>query len=108
MATRIRSPISPMSGHSPATRLLAIRTGSWLAPAALTDTRSLARFAFAVIAAALLLAPLGAFAARHIRHTHPHPPTSRPLPYPSLEWPLQISGSQYAPLASSDAAGWND
>ncbi len=79
-----------------------------MAPAALTDTRSLARFAFAVIAAALLLAPLGAFAARHIRHTHPHPPTSRPLPYPSLEWPLQISGSQYAPLAWSEVAGWND
>jgi membrane-bound lytic murein transglycosylase A len=83
-----------------------------LAPAALTDTRSLARFAFAVIAAALLLAPLGAFAARHIhiRHTYPHqpPPPPRPLPYPNLESPLQISGSQYAPLAWSDIAGWND
>jgi peptidoglycan lytic transglycosylase A len=81
-----------------------------LAPAALTDTRSLARFAFAVIAAALLLAPLGAFAARHIhiRHTHPVQPPPRTLPYPNLESPLQINGSQYAPLAWSDVAGWND
>src|ERR1700682_1706571 len=108
MATRIRSPISPMSGHSPATRRLAIRTGSWLAPAALTETRRLARFAFAVIAAALLLVPLAAFAARHLRHAHQHPPASRSLPYPRLAWPLQISGSQYAPLAWSEIAGWND
>jgi membrane-bound lytic murein transglycosylase A len=61
-----------------------------------------------VIAVVLLVAPLGAFAARHMRHAHPHPPVSRALPYPRLEWPLQISGSQYAPLAWSDLAGWND
>jgi len=51
-----------------------------------------------------------AFAARHARshltsHRQPHP---RSLPYPQLEWPLQISGSQYAPLAWSDIAGWNE
>src|SRR6266404_4415778 len=108
MATRIRSPISPMSGHSPATRRLAIRTGSWLAPEALTNTRNLARVALAVIAVLSLLVPLGALAARHLRHVHPHQPTPRALPYPQLEWPLQISGGQYLPQAWSDIAGWND
>ena len=32
----------------------------------------------------------------------------RHLPYPRLEWPLQISGSQYAPVAWSDIAGWSE
>jgi membrane-bound lytic murein transglycosylase A len=49
-----------------------------------------------VIAAALSLAPLAAYAAR------PH------LPYPQLAWPLEISGGQYAPVAWSDIAGWSD
>jgi membrane-bound lytic murein transglycosylase A len=79
-----------------------------LALAALTKTRNLAWFAFAVIAVLLLLVPLGAFAARHFRHTYPQQTASRSLPYPNLEWPLQISGSQYAPLAWSDIAGWKD
>jgi membrane-bound lytic murein transglycosylase A len=79
-----------------------------LAPEALSRTRNLARFAVAVIAVVLLLAPLAALAARHLRHAHPYQPLSRPLPYPLLEMPLQISGSQYAPLAWSDVAGWND
>src|SRR5947207_456387 len=120
MATRIRSPISPMSGHSPATRALAIRTGSWLAPEAPANTRSLAGFvagfvarrALAAFAIALSLAPLDTFAARHAR-SHVHLPQSRPaparlLPYPNLETPLQISGSQYAPVAWSDIAGWRE
>jgi membrane-bound lytic murein transglycosylase A len=79
-----------------------------LALAALTKTRNLAWFAFAVIAVVLLLVPLGAFATRHFRHTHPQETASRSLPYPNLEWPLQINGSQYAPLAWSDIAGWKD
>ena len=63
-----------------------------------------------MIAVALSIAPSDAFAARHARshltsHRQPHP---RSLPYPQLEWPLQISGSQYAPLAWSDIAGWNE
>src|SRR5882757_2744298 len=108
MATRIRSPISPMSGLSPATRLLAIRTGSWLAPEALTETRRFARFASGVIAIALSLASLDAYAARRTRHhTHSPLPSSRLLPYPNLELPLQISGGQYAPIAWSEIAGWN-
>jgi membrane-bound lytic murein transglycosylase A len=49
-----------------------------------------------VIAAALSLAAFAAQAAR------PHPP------YPRLAWPLEITGTQYAPVAWADIAGWND
>jgi membrane-bound lytic murein transglycosylase A len=31
----------------------------------------------------------------------------RPIPYPRLDWPLQISGSQYQPVAWRDVAGWS-
>jgi membrane-bound lytic murein transglycosylase A len=63
-----------------------------------------------MIAVALSTAPSDAFAARHARsqltsHRQPH---ARSLPYPQLEWPFQISGSQYAPLAWSEIAGWNE
>ena len=30
------------------------------------------------------------------------------FPYPQLAWPLEISGSQYAPLAWADVAGWSE
>ena len=30
------------------------------------------------------------------------------VPYPRLNWPLEISGSQYAPVAWADIPGWND
>src|SRR5437899_1348252 len=102
MERRIRSPISPMSGHLPATRVPAIRTGSWLAPEAPANTHRLAapaRLALAAIAVALSLAPMGADAARRARsHSHPPPQPAppRPLPYPELELPLQITGAQYA------------
>jgi membrane-bound lytic murein transglycosylase A len=49
-----------------------------------------------VIAAALSLSPLAAHAAR------PH------LPYPRLVWPIEITGSQYAPVAWADVAGWKE
>jgi membrane-bound lytic murein transglycosylase A len=49
------------------------------------------------IAASLSLAPVPADGAR-----------TRKLPYPQLALPLTISGSQYAPLAWADIAGWND
>jgi membrane-bound lytic murein transglycosylase A len=48
------------------------------------------------MAVALFLSPFTAYAAR----TH--------LPYPRLAWPLEITGSQYAPVAWSDIAGWNE
>jgi membrane-bound lytic murein transglycosylase A len=65
-----------------------------------------------VIALALSIAASDAFAARRGRwHTRSHPPVAvveRQLPYPQLDLPLQISGGQYAQLAWSDIAGWND
>src|SRR3981189_813982 len=107
MATPIRSPISPMSGHSPATPLLAIRTGSWLAREARAKAHSLAGLAIGVIALALSMAASDAFAARRSR-AHSPAPTPRQLPYPQLELPLQITGTQYAPVAWSDIAGWSE
>jgi membrane-bound lytic murein transglycosylase A len=66
--------------------------------------------ALCVIAIAMTLAPLAAIAARKAYTPHgarSHLPAARPLPYPRLEWPLEISGSQYAPLAWTDIAGWS-
>src|SRR5258708_26727952 len=110
MGIRIRLPISPMFGHLPATLPHAIRTGSWLVREALTNAPGLRRYAAACcgIAVALSLAPFAVHAARgtHISHrVRPHLPSSRPVPYPRLAWPLQISGSQYVPVAWSDIAG---
>jgi len=69
-----------------------------LAREALTNARRFGPYAAAacLIAAALWLAPIAAPAAR------PH------LPYPHVDWPLQISGSQYAPVAWADIAGWSE
>ena len=78
-----------------------------MAREALTDGRRLRRYAAAlgVIAFALSLAP--AIAARKL-HTAPAAQSvHRHLPYPRLDWPLQISGSQYAPVAWADIAGWS-
>src|SRR4051794_21128365 len=118
MGTRIRSPISPMSGHSPATPRLAIRTGSWLAREARARSHSLAGIlaglAIGVMALALSIAASDAFAARHSRgHSRALPPAVAPvaerqLPYPQIDLPFQVNGGQYAPLAWSDIAGWND
>jgi membrane-bound lytic murein transglycosylase A len=49
------------------------------------------------IAVSLSLAPMPADGSR-----------PRHLPYPQLAWPLVISGSQYAPAAWADIAGWNE
>ncbi len=82
-----------------------------MAPEALTDTRGArkAAAALAVIAAALSLATQDAYAAR-IRHSAPRPtpPVIRQVPYPALDLPLEISNTQYSPLAWADVAGWND
>jgi membrane-bound lytic murein transglycosylase A len=53
--------------------------------------------AAAAIAVSLSLAPVPADGSR-----------PRHLPYPQLSWPLVISGSQYAPAAWADIAGWNE
>ena len=86
-----------------------------MAREALTDPRRLRRYAAAccVIAVALATAPAAAIAARTV-HTarivhsaRPHLPDARRIPYPRLAWPLEISGSQYVPVAWADIAGWS-
>jgi membrane-bound lytic murein transglycosylase A len=59
----------------------------------------------------LSLAIPSASSARSARHTHFRPHQShllRAVPYPHLDWPLQISGSQYVPVAWSDIVGWSE
>jgi peptidoglycan lytic transglycosylase A len=84
-----------------------------LAREALTNARGIGRYAAAVcvIAVTLSMATPAAHAARgtHISHSpRPHLPTSRPVPYPRLAWPLEVSGSQYAPVAWADIPGWRE
>ena len=81
-----------------------------MAREALTNVGGSRRYAAAscVIAFALSLAPFAAIAARKAHHAHTAESAHRHLPYPRLEWPLQISGSQYAPVAWTDIAGWKD
>jgi membrane-bound lytic murein transglycosylase A len=78
-----------------------------LAPEAPTDIFRYGRLAIACCALALLCST-AAIAARHKFRTHLPPEHTRQLPYPILEWPLQISGGQYEPLAWSDIPGWSD
>nr|WP_291687880.1 murein transglycosylase A [Bradyrhizobium sp.] len=81
-----------------------------MAREALTNARGVKRYAiaFCVIALALSLAPFAAIAARKLHPARTAEPAHRHLPYPALEWPFQLSGSQYAPVAWADIAGWND
>src|SRR5215475_3680913 len=114
MATRTRSPTSPMSGLSPATPPHAIRTGSWLAREAPTDLTHRRRFvaAICVTVGVLSLLPLAELAARTYRSrtASVRPPVvhQRAIPYPQLELPFEINGSQYLPLAWSDIPGWSE
>jgi membrane-bound lytic murein transglycosylase A len=82
-----------------------------------TNARHSRRWAAAVpcvVAIAMTLAPFAAGASRRA-----HTPTAslaersplpygRAVPYPQLEWPLEINGSQYMPLAWTDIAGWSE
>jgi membrane-bound lytic murein transglycosylase A len=64
-----------------------------------------------VIAVVLALAPFVAYAARVMHRAHiakPDLPPSRLIPYPVLDWPFQISNSQYIPVAWADIGGWNE
>jgi membrane-bound lytic murein transglycosylase A len=84
-----------------------------LAREALTNAGGVKRYAAAscVIALVWSLVPLVAGAARVARPAHtPRPdlPQPRHVPYPRLASPLEISGSQYSPVAWRDIAGWND
>jgi membrane-bound lytic murein transglycosylase A len=85
-----------------------------LAPEAPTNKRPFRRYTAAAwaIAAALALATVSALAARSLRSHLPSPQATpahpRAVPYPHLAWPLEISGSQYAPVAWADIAGWSE
>jgi len=67
-----------------------------------------------VIAVALATASFAAIAARTVptapivHSARPHFSNARHLPYPRLAWPLQVSGSQYVPVAWADIAGWRE
>ena len=58
----------------------------------------------------LALLPAGADSrAVHSRyHRAEPPPKQRALPYPTLELPVEIPNSQYAPVAWSEVTGWAD
>lgn len=87
-----------------------------MAREALTNAARLRRHAAAscVLAAVMSLAPLAAQATRighgprTARIVHPPAPDPRPIPYPRLELPIEISGGQYAPVAWADIAGWSE
>src|SRR6185369_14922246 len=109
MAVPTRLPISPTSGHLRATRLHAIRIGSWLAREVLTNRRRLTRYAGAGCLTAAALSLL-VFVVHEARGSRAHPKDIvrhkdvplRHLPYPQLEFPLEIDNGQYAPLAWAD------
>ncbi len=81
-----------------------------MAPEALTDPRTLKRYAatFCIVAAMLSLIPLGAWAARSWRAHHGTEAVVRHLPYPHLDFPLEIADSQYVPLRWDEIAGWSE
>ena len=78
---------------------------------ALTSARGLRRCLAVgcIVAVGVLLAAFAAHAARQ-RHSavRSAEPATRQLPYPQLDFPLEISGSQYAPVAWTDIAGWSE
>ena len=66
------------------------------------------RYSVAVLAITAAVIVLSPFAAEAVRNARSHPPAVRHLPYPHLSWPIEITGSQYLPLAWSDLPGWSD
>ena len=81
-----------------------------MAREALTDLARLKRYAAAGLVAAVVLSlvPLAAWAARGWRARHAPVQAVRQLPYPRLELPIQIAGSQYIPLSFADIPGWTE
>jgi membrane-bound lytic murein transglycosylase A len=66
-----------------------------------------------VAAVVQAMVPVVVMAARGWRSQHtaaapPQKPAERTLPYPQVDLPFEISGSQYFPLPWSDVPGWND
>jgi membrane-bound lytic murein transglycosylase A len=82
-----------------------------LAREALTRVKRLKRViaVLCVAAVGLSLTPLVVQAARGWRSHHSLPPkhAERALPYPLLDLPFEIGGSQYFPVGWSDIPGWN-
>jgi membrane-bound lytic murein transglycosylase A len=79
-----------------------------LAREALTDLKRLKRYAAACLLTAVVLSlvPLGAWATRGWRSHHATIQAARQLPYPRVDFPLQIAGSQYIPLNFAELSGW--
>jgi peptidoglycan lytic transglycosylase A len=83
-----------------------------LAPAAPADPHGFRTRAAAGWLIALLLALLPASADSRAVHSRSHridpQPKPRLLPYPALELPVEIPGSQYVPISWRDVTGWSD
>jgi membrane-bound lytic murein transglycosylase A len=79
-----------------------------LAPAAFSNAARVGRLAaLCLMAAAWLPASVQA----RVRHHVKHEPAEReyvPRPNPPREWPFELTGSQYVPVAWADIAGWRD
>jgi membrane-bound lytic murein transglycosylase A len=76
-----------------------------------TDVSVYGRYVAAALCAAVVVLSsvwLAELAARTLRSHSAQEPVARPrtLPYPRLELPLEIAGSQYVPLAFSEIPGW--
>ena len=83
-----------------------------MARVAPTDADVYGRYVTAALAVAVVMlssVPLAESAARGLRSNPAPPPLAHPrtLPYPRLEFPLEIAGSQYVPLVWSDIPGWD-
>jgi membrane-bound lytic murein transglycosylase A len=72
--------------------------------------RSRLKYGIAALGVSVVAVSLYPFAAEAVRshRARPASPPERHLPYPQLEWPLDIAGSQYLPLAWADVPGWGD
>ncbi|MBR0758508.1 MltA domain-containing protein [Bradyrhizobium jicamae] len=81
-----------------------------MAPEAPNNTYRYGRLAVVCLALALLCSTAALAARYRYRHTPPPPvhEHKRAVPYPNLELPLQVPGSQYEPLAWSSIPGWSD
>ena len=80
-----------------------------MAPEAHTNRVRRYAAAVGVVVLALSIIPLATMAARKARTSnsaHSQLPAPRAIPYPQLEWPIVVNGSQYAPLAWNEIAGW--
>src|SRR5882757_2887015 len=102
-------PTSPTSGHSLVIFPRAIRTGSSLAPRAATNKSVLVlsgAWLFLCVVGIIFSPPWADEEAQAKRARHHSPNSLHVNDYSKVVWPLEISGSQYVPLAWSNVAGW--